>query len=219
MKRQAYGTLEYQPVSKRARSLAVTQEVQREVNKALRKKMDFKYTDVGIINQNITSSGTITSLLSNLARGDDGHDNFEGNQITPQGLTVKYYAETNQTFNACRVMIFQWNDSSTPALSGILQNTAVGTAIVSPTLVTNKPLIKVLYDKHWVFAPCDPNGGFAVFQDTIYIPGKRLRKVDFNSTTAVVQKNNIYVLYISDDFISTYPHLTFWARTTFSDTL
>lgn len=64
----------------------MTQEI---VRKELRKNTDWKYTDVYLTASNVLTSGTITSLYTNLVRGDAGLNNFDGNTIKPSGLLVK----------------------------------------------------------------------------------------------------------------------------------
>lgn len=195
--------------------------VQAIVQKELRKKTDWKYTDHSA-NGSVSSTGTVTSLFANLTRGQLGIDNFLGNTVTPQGLLFKYYYTTNQTYNSCRILVFQWLDAATPVPAGILQSTATGYATISPTLVTNKEYIKVLYDKTHVIAPTAGGDTTPIGLGTsdcikVYIPGKRLRKVRFNSGTNVVQDGNIYVLAISDDAVISYPGLYWYSRITFSD--
>ncbi len=130
--------------------LAMTQTI---VRSELRKRIDWKYTDNSSITANATSTGTITSLLANLVRGDAGKDNFGGNQITPSGITLRYFITTNQTFNTVRVILLQWFDAATPVLAGILENASLGSALVSPTLITNKQYIKILHDETHTLAP------------------------------------------------------------------
>jgi len=186
-----------------------------------RSKADLKYVDVTGLSQNMTSSGTLTSIFTNLTRGDNGLNNFNGNTFQPKGVLLNYCVQTNQTYNYCRVMLVQWKDSAAPALSGILQYTTTGTATVSPTLVTNKSLMKVLYDKTFTVAPTASGDatvlGYGTFCDKVYIPQFKLGKVRFNSTTNVQQDNDIYIVYLSDDSLSTYPQITFTVRTSFYD--
>ena len=183
--------------------------------------MDWKYTDK-TDSGNVTSSGTITSVFSNLVRGDGGINEFNGNDIRPQAVTLKYYITTNQVFNSVRVMLFQWFDSQTPVPSGILQSTALNLATIAPILVTNKRYIKVLYDRTHVIAP-SAGGDTTVLgygssdAHTVYIPGKRLRPVRYNSSTNVVQDGQIYVLVISDDSVLSYPIIQWYSRVTFQD--
>jgi len=199
--------------------LALTQTI---VRSELRKRTDWKYTDNNVTTTNVTSTGTITSLLANLVRGDAGKDNFGGNQINPQGITLRYFFTTNQTYNSVRFIVFQWFDAATPVPAGILENASVGVAVVSPTLITNKQYIKVLHDETHLLAPTASGDSTVLGYGTtpavkVYIPGRRLRKVRYNSTANTVQDGNIYALVISDDSLSSYPVVTWYSRVTFSD--
>lgn len=221
MKRQA-STQAISTRRKRAKASTSTTTVQAVVRKELRKKTDWKYTDVGSTAVPVYNTGTIASMYANLTRGDLGINNFEGNVVNPQALTFKYYAETAQPFNTIRVMLIQWFDAATPLLAGLLQSTSSGLAVIAPTLVTNKQYIKVLYDRTHMLAPSAADGG-AIFGNgimqpvTVYIPGKRLRNTRFNSGTNVVQDGNIYLLAVSDDAALGTVNLNYYSRITFSD--
>lgn len=201
-----------------------TQSTQAIVRKELRKRTDWKYTDSGLSTTGVSNGGQITSLLGNLIRGDTGYDNFTGNNIIPQAITLKYYWTTNQAYNVVRLMVFQWFDSSSPLVSGILQSVGIASlSPISPTLVTNKPLMKVLYDRTHTLAPTASDATFTtvaygtVDPVTVYIPGKKLRKVKYNASSTAIQDGNIYCLVISDDVLATHPAVTWYARVTFSD--
>lgn len=191
------------------------------VYKTPKPKMDVKYTDNSLSNSAISSSGTITSVLANMVRGVNGYNAFVGNSIQSVYLQVDYYWNTNQVFNSCRLMIFQWFDAGTPALSGILANTTTGIGTISGTLTTNKPFIKVLYDDRFIIAPTAGGDttsiGNGVHYDCAFIPMKKLKPIRFNSVSNVVQDGNIYVLALSDDIAPTYPALTFYSRLAFTD--
>lgn len=202
--------------------LAVTQAI---VRNELRKKTDWKYADHSLTASNVTSTGTMYNLYTNLVRGDAGVNAFDGNILRPQAITMKYFMHTSQVRNVVRVILFQWFDSAVPVASGILQTNATGVACVSPILVTNKSYIKVLYDKAHQFAPTAVGGtqGDTIYGEgvtdpvTVYIPGKRLRPTRYNSTTNVVQEGNLYCLLISDDAVTPSPQITLYTRVTFSD--
>lgn len=194
------------------------------VRKELRKKTDWKYTDVSLNQVGVSNGGQILSLLGNLIRGDTGFDNFEGNMIKPQAITLKYYWHTNQTYNTVRLMVLQWFDSTTPTVAGILQSAGIpALTTISPTLTTNKPLLKVLYDCSHSIAPTASDATFTniamgVTQPiTVYIPGKRLRPVKYNSTMAARQDGDIFCLVISDDTLPNHPVVSMYSRVTFSD--
>ena len=182
---------------------------------------DLKYTDNNINNTSVTSSGSFYSVLGTLTRGDNGFNNFEGNTITPRGLTCKYMFNTNQVFNQVRVLCFQWFDATTPLLSGVLQNTATNLSTLSSTSVTNRNYIKVLYDQTHVIAPTAGDGstpiGLGICYGQFFIPAKRMRKIRFNSSSGAVQDGNIYILLVSDDIAPTYPAVNLYTRLSFYD--
>ena len=223
-RRAALMESDYQPPQKMARTnlnQTIRSTIQREVRKEKARMGDLKYADTALNNQSVTSSGTVHSVLANLTRGDLGYNNYEGNTITPRGLTCKYMFNTNQLFNQVRVMCFQWLDASTPALSGLVQNTATNIATLSGILVTNRNYIRVLYDKTHVIAPTAGDGttpiGLGICYGQFFITAKRMRKIRFNSTTNTVQDGNIYVLLVSDDTLPTYPAVNLYTRLSFYD--
>lgn len=217
--REAYPE-KYAAAVARKRARRNPQTVQAIVKNELRKKTDWKYTDVGLAGQNVTSAGTISALYVNAVRGDLGTDNFEGNIVVPQAVTLKYFCHTSEIRNVVRVMVFQWFDSTVPVPAGILQNIALPFGVVSPTLVTNKDFIKVLYDKSHQFAPTAGNpvtGEGTTDPVTIYIPGRKLKPTRFQSGLNVVQDGALYILYISDDLVVPSPQITWYSRITFAD--
>lgn len=191
------------------------------IYKAPKPKLDVRYTDTAFSNGAISSSSTFQSVLTNLVRGDAGLNNFQGNNIQPLYLQVDYYWNTNQTHNSCRLMVFQWFDASTPSLGGIVQSGVTGLGTISPTLVTNKPYIKVLHDDRFIFAPTAGGDttvvGQGVHQGSCFIKQKKLKSVRYNSSTNIVQDGNIYVMMVSDDIAPTYPACTFYSRLAFTD--
>lgn len=218
-RRAALSTSQQRPAKRQKSQLAVTQEI---VRKELKKKVDWKYTDINANSTNVQTTGSITSLFSNLVRGDTGLNAFDGNIIRPQAITLKYFCHTSTVRNAVRVMLFQWFDSATPVIAGILQNGGAITATLSPILVTNKSYIKVLYDRTHQFAPTaggdtTVTGEGVTDCQTVYIPGKRLRTVRYNSSTNVVQTGNLFLLLISDDAAIPSPQINYYCRVTYSD--
>lgn len=203
---------------KKARS---SPAVRAEVSRQLAAVSDKKYTDVTIGYTQIPAAGIVYSGTNNLVRGNAGIDNFVGNNIVPQGFQMKYFFNTNnQTFAICRVLCVQWFDASVPTISGLLQNTATTAGVLSAPLVTNKSQMRVLYDKTHAFAPTSGDGvtpGQGTVFGSFYIPGSRLRKMKFNSTTNTLQDGGIYTLLVSDDAVATYPLAAFYSRLAFID--
>jgi len=199
--------------------LAMTQEI---VRKELRKNLDYKYTDITGVALNATTTGATYSFLNSLVRGSSGINNFDGNTITPRGVLLKYYMHSSEVRNTMRVMIFQWLESDAAAPATVLQSTAAGLGPVSPVSVTNKPYIKVLYDKAHQIAPTaggdtTVKGEAVTPVETVYIPGRRLRSVRYQPTSNSIQYGNIVMLVISDDIITPSPQITYYGRVTFTD--
>lgn len=206
--------------SKKSRQNTTRAIVRKEINK----RIDWKYTDVGVNAQNVSSAGTLGSLYFNMSRGDAGHNQFEGNWIRPSGIYLKYYIHTSELRNVVRVMLFQWMDATVPVPSGILQDVTTGFGVIAPTLVTNRNYIRVLYDRSHQIAPTAGDAGALGGEGTtdvckVYIPGRKLRKTRFQSNANQVQQGDIYVLVISDDLAIPQPQITWWGRVTFSDSL
>lgn len=218
-RRAALASSQQRPAKRQKSQLAITQEI---VKKELRKNTDWKYTDFALNGTAIYNTGQISSLLTNLTRGDNGYQNFQGNIIRPQGLLVKYHLDTTQVFEHCRVMLIQWFDANVSVLSGVLQTTTTGLATVSPTLVTNKGFIKVLYDKTHSLAPTAADAGNVYGAGvpepvTVYIPGRKLKPVRYASTSNTVQDGDLLLVCVSNDTALTTVNLTFYSRVTFAD--
>jgi len=216
-RRAALSTTQAIPAPKRRKTqLAMTQEI---VKAELRKKIDWKYTDYAVTSSPVYYNSPPLSLLSNLTRGQLGINNFLGNTIRPQAITIKYFCETSQeTYQALRFVVFQWFDAATPATSGVLQDSNQTIALVSPTLVTNKPYIKILYDKLHVLATTSSPAGNGIIQgQTVYIKGRRLKEIRYNSSTNTCQDGNLFVLAISNDTALGTVNLTMYSRVTFAD--
>lgn len=192
------------------------------VRKEMRKKTDWKYTDYSLNASAVYNITQPVSLLSGLTRGSFGLNNFLGNTIKPQAITLKYFCVSSQeAHEGIRIIIFQWFDSEAPSTGGVLQTDTTNTALVSPTLVTNKSFIKILYDKTHILSINAYEGGTRgdayIDPVTVYIPGKRLRQVRYNSGSNAVQDGNIYLLAVSNDTALGTVNLTMYSRVTFSD--
>jgi len=184
-------------------------------------KQDMKYADYSQSNISMTSSGSFYSVLSNLTRGDDGRNNHQGNLIYPKYLQMDYYVYSNQSYNSCRVMVFQWSDSAAPSLATLLQTISTGIATISPPNISAKSNLKVLCDHKFVIAPTAGGDttvvGNAIHQGSCFIPEKKFKPVRYAASAVNVQDNNIYVLFLSDDTVPTYPAFYFHTRLGFTD--
>lgn len=188
------------------------------VRAIVRSTSDLKYTDfqdsVGV-----TIAGHLFPLTSNLVRGDAGINNHDGNSITPVGLTLRHYWTTTVAFNACRLIVFQWNDFSTPTLDAILQDVTVANSVLpmQNTEIGNKMNFRVLYDDFFVINCTTPNTDYGVHYDKTYIPGSRMQKMRFNPTANQFTNGVIWALALSDDAIAPSPACFISSRLSFTD--
>jgi hypothetical protein len=181
------------------------------------REVEYKVTDTSTTGGNVTSSGTVVNLLASLTRGDDYLNNFLGNKINPAGIQVRYQFRVGDPSNIMRVIIFQWMDSTTPAVSGILQTP---TTNLSALLATNKTNINVLHDR--VYSGSETYAGALSYMETvpsktIYIKGKNIYPVEFQAGANTVQKGGLYMLLISDSGAAPTPTASWYIRTTFAD--
>lgn len=208
---------------KRART-GMGQDVQSTraiVRSELKKGSDLKYTDNSLNNSAISSTGTIYNVLGQLTRGDAGINNYDGNTVTPQGLTVKYSWNTNQTFNTLRVMCVQWFDAAIPVTTGILQSGTTNLVCLSPINITNREFIRVLYDKTIVIAPTAGGDttpiGLGVNYGQFFISANRMKKIRYNASANNIQDGALYILLVSDDIAPTFPAINLYSRLSFYD--
>jgi len=122
--------------------------------------------------------------------------------VTPQAITIRYFWTSQQTYNAVRFMVFQWFDSGTPAVTGVIESNATTTGTLSPVLITNKQLLRSCMMRPHVIAPtaggdATPIGYGASPAIKIYIPVSASNRCATIPTTNVVQDGNLFCLAIS----------------------
>jgi len=196
-------------------------EVDREVKRTLARKTDYKFTDRIVTLTSINSSGIVLSLLNNLVRGDLGKDNFDGDNITPKWVRVRYAVNCAQTsadtYNLIRVIIFQSRLLGTASVSGLLDTSTTGGTIEAPLsqrLEERLKDYKVLYDHTHTL---NNSGNQQEFKD-VFIPGNRLTQVDYTSSgTLSITRGDLAILIISDDGVTDFPDFDMVSRVKFSD--
>lgn len=225
--RRAYlAELEDMPASKRARTQTLNKTVQIAVARQLRANTDLMAADVNAIFANVTDAGTVVSAFTNLIRGDNGLNNFAGNQVKPTSIRLRFSLQiTGQPAifaNIVRVMVVQWWDASVPTATGILQTVGGTNSILCPPSLTNKEQMTVLADKVYDLTPKSGNGtaqGPELITRSIYVPGKKLKRTKFNSTTTAIQDGGIYMLFISAQPATqtVFPQIAYYSRVTYTD--
>jgi len=203
------------PATRRA---ATTQsQVRTIVRKELAKEADYKYCQQNAAPTSIDYSGTVVNLLSTLVRGDQAIQ-FDGRSIVPKHVLIRYQwnGTTASTFSTVRTMVIQWYNSSIPNAGNILASTGTAQAPLQPTLINNKNLFRVLHDQVDTLNVQIASTPTA-FSGKIYIPASMLRKVYYQSSFDVIEKNALYLVVISDDGITDYPDFSYASEIKFTD--
>jgi len=135
------------------------------------------------------------------------------------GLTVRYYWTTSIIHNAVRVLVFQWNDFSTPTMDAILQDVTVAASLLpmQNTEIGNKMNFRILHDEFFVLAPTTPGTDNDVYYNKVFISGSRLKKIRFNPTSNQVTNGAIWMLVVSDDLVAPSPNCFVSSRLSFTD--
>lgn len=140
-------------------------------------------------------NGSIT-LLSGIPVGDDtGYRT--GNSILARSLYLNLSATMNSsaTTTIIRVVVFMdtLNTGTTPTVSNILSVVGNGYAPLCPINVDSTPRYRIMFDRKLTFS----NTGTRLIRVTKYI--KLMKHIKYTGVNATdVYKNNIYVVYISD---------------------
>lgn len=203
--------------------------VDREIRRINRRDAD-KYCAYVVISGNAVSySGQITSVLGNLVHGDQSENQFAGESITPTGLTVRYqfdcsttHGATAEPYDTCRLMVIQWNADGAGSSGGAakyLNSTGNIMAPYSPKEWSNRKNFKVLADTGpVVFQTADDavGGNGYMSSGVIYVPGKKMRKISFQSD-ATIQRGDIVVLCITDSAAAAHPNINWSSALTYTD--
>lgn len=205
---------------KKQRTLALTPRQQlavtREVKKQISFKAEKKVTDNNMVPTSISYAGSTTSLLANLVRGDESMNDFDGGQVNPLSVELRYRltsAAGAYLWNSVRVIVGQSRLLSTPTAVNILQSTGSSFATVSPRLWERMKNYKIFYDKVHVLN-YESNQSEA---GKVYI-NKGLIPVEYTSTGVLsITKGDIFVLVISDDAVAPQPSIEWYSRVKFTD--
>lgn len=225
--RRAYlAELADMPAAKRQRTQTLNKTVQIAVARQLRANNDLMVADQNGGYANCTDAGSIVSAFNSLIRGDNGINNFSGNQLIPTSFRMKFSLQIPTlaaAFNSViRVMVVQWWDASVPTATGLLQSVGTTNSTLSPPSITNKDQMTVLHDRLYDINPPSGNGtatGPVIQSHSIYVPGKRLKRTKFNATSTAIQDGGIYMLFISQTAAAgaNFPQFSYFSRVTYTD--
>lgn len=201
-------TAPYTPMTP-AQQKAVSMEVQRQIAR----KEDYKQTVLAHSTANTVSySGQVHDLLSNLSRGDNPVNNFEGSSLQVKSIRIRGQISAADGTQMVRLMVFQWRDPAVPVPSGLLTQAGSGFAPYSDRLWTNKKTAKILYDQLFNMDTYSPT-----CKVDIYIPGTKLARTWMQQSAAIAQNNGVFLLAISDSSTVNHPIWTYLSEIVFTD--
>lgn len=197
--------------------VATSRAIQRTVKKEVAKTKDFSQA-IGTMDYEsfgISATGVAHEITSVLQRGDGTINQFNGQRVFPKSLKVRWKAMVatstpSDSYNVIRFLIVQFfsDGNVTNPFAFLEANGYVGTtgAPFAPRLWQNKPYMKILYD-HTDTLVNDSASGDYVHNYEAYIPGSKLRSVEFLSNSNVAHKGRIFFCAVSDSTAANHPHL------------
>lgn len=201
------------PSPKPTLSLAQSQAVRREVNKQLARKAEYKQTLNSRTNATtIDYSGTVYSLLENLVRGDSSLNNFDGSSISVKSIRIRGEMFPADGSNVLRMIVFQWRDSGTPSVSGIINNSGTPLGPFGTRYFANKKTMKILADRICIAHTYKP----ACLVD-IFVPGNKIRPTWFQTSNDSPASNGLFFLVISDSSTVAHPAFQWTSEVVFTD--
>lgn len=172
------------------------------------KQREMKYFSLGNTGVEVHSNRLI--LLTNQTVTGDGPNDREGDEILLRKLQFHYTltGAADFTQNLCRVILFQWMDSATPAAADILDFSVSG-AVLDPMRQYNTEgpksnMFRILYDaSHWVFPQSitydtanTKDGSWRPTYRRVNLSFKKPKKIEWSGSSP--KKGHIWYLCVTD---------------------
>ncbi len=119
-----------------------------------------------------------------------------------------------------RILFFRWLDASTPAQSGLLTYTCVVNAPHSPIYWVNARKIKILHDEVVALKPRAAAGSFdnKIVEFKLKLENRCPPiQLPLSGAGAAPQMNGLYLLFISDDAIVSFPQIVYATELQYTD--
>lgn len=173
---------------------------------------EFKYTVASTALTASTYNGLGASLLTNLARGDAGKDNFDGNQVVPVGLTVRFTVQATAVTQKLRFIIIQVLKGTAPLTNQLLDSTGgAATTYLSSYNRGYKNTFKVLTDKIINVTTANDDN----ISEVVYIPQRKIQPVSYITGTTNISTGDIRLYYYGDALASA--QLSYYSEILFAD--
>lgn len=164
--------------------------------------------------QGVDYNGSVQYLLRTLGRGDTS-TTCTGNLIRVRRIELRGIVSTNQSHSSMRMVLFAFKDSTAPAASGVFESTGNVNAPYSPISIVNKHKIKILCDRSITLFPVA--GSYAAQKFEMICDVDVQVQLPASLTASYAQFNGIFLAFVSDDIIPSYPSLYWKSRVEFED--
>lgn len=186
--------------------------VAREVRRQEIRQAEKRQTDVsGTIAASY--SGIIINLLNNLIIGDEEENQFQGNKITPTGITLRYRCIVADATNLMRVILVQGTQGQMPTEAQLLTSVGNIRTPLSSFSINFHGNVRVLHDKLYYMDtehphryPKDKDNNWK----TIYISAKKLQKITLATGSAIYQ-GALFLYCYSDSSIVAHPSVEYYS--------
>ena len=167
----------------------------------------------------ISWNGSIISVTGNLIRGDSSVNECTGTLIKPVMFKFSANIYTDQTYSTFRVLLFRWKDSSTPVPSGIINYTGSAEAPHGPVSWVNFRKIVILHDEVVALKPRAAASSFdnVIVKFDVPLGNSPPIQLPLSGAGATPQMNGLYLLFVSDDSIITFPGIVWTGELRYTD--
>lgn len=197
-------------------------EVKRQVDRVLAKQKDYKICTSEVSSTNVDFSGTVYNLLTNMSRGDNARNNYEGSHIQIKNIHVRGQVACADLSNVVRIIIFQWMDDTSPLVTSVLDNTGIIGTVNAPYASrnwSNRPLFRIFRDEMiQLQANTNITGGNGPVRIIDYfIKSNKLMRTYYAATSNVIQKGGIWMIVVSDSGAAPDPDIIFTSEIIYTD--
>lgn len=188
-----------------------TKAVKAIVKKTLKSENEWKNHQLYAV----ANVGTGTTIVDTCAvpQGDTSITR-DGDQLMASSLHIKYDWEGADSYNHCRLIVFQWYSNTTPVGADILDSSVVASsnAHMYPYNTSTATKYKILYDSvRLTTAVSQPVTNMS--QKKIKIPRPKI-KFSPGTTTGT---NKVYLCFVSDSAAAPNPNLTYHTKLNYRD--
>lgn len=181
------------------------------VKKTLKSENEWKNHQVYAV-ANVATGTTIVDTCA-VPQGDTSITR-DGDQLMASSLHLKYDWEGADSYNHCRLMVFQWYPDTTPTGADILDSSVVpsSNAHMYPYNTKTAESYKVLYDTVRLCTAVSVPVTNTI-QKKIRIPRPKI-KFSAGTTTGT---NKVYLLFVTDSAAAPNPNLTYHTKLNYRD--